>query len=202
MNFPYFPGIDATSDLDSDVTYLLSNVERALGANYTLDEKKIVQRIRNEWDTIGQPCLYYFRNGSPEYLSLISTGLPSLLDNATTFLSLIPKDGSDFYSNCESFVTDIKTVIGLINSDSKQVGVMVSFTPVKITEEISLSLEQAEMYALIHIKEKFNLPDELSAMKFAIASLYGADCLGVGKVDLYMKDKEGCFRLLENPVIC
>ena len=79
---------------------------------------------------------------------------------------------------------------------------MVSFTPVKITEEISLSLEQAEMYALIHIKEKFNLPDELSAMKFAIASLYGADCLGVGKVDLYMKDKEGCFRLLENPVIC
>ena len=119
MNFPYFPGIDATSDLDSDVTYLLSNVERALGANYTLDEKKIVQRIRNEWDTIGQPCLYYFRNGSPEYLSLISTGLPSLLDNATTFLSLIPKDGSDFYSNCESFVTDIKTVIGLINSDSK-----------------------------------------------------------------------------------
>ena len=117
MNFPYFPGIDSTSDVDSDVNYLLANVEQALGENYSLEEKKIVQRIRNDWDSMGQQSLQYFRTGSNDYYKVITDGFPVLLQNATSFFNLIPNDGSDFYLNIKSFIVDINSLISCLKSN-------------------------------------------------------------------------------------
>lgn len=67
--------------------------------------------------------------------------------------------------------------IKILNSDEKK---------------IKFQLENGDVAALRHVMKTWNLPDESSAIRFAIAALYITE-----KGTLYKKEENGSFSLLE-----